>query len=73
MGANPAEVRSGPLKGLRALGREQDLGHALARGMDAAQRRRMIQLVEEYARNMRPEVADAELRRVREAHHTLTR
>ena len=105
-GANPAEVRSGALKGLRVLAREQDLGRALAQGMDAAQRRRMmigteslgdivwgpgrreslgvaagvpaadltaaqrdtlVQLVEEYARNMRPEVADAELRRVREA------
>ncbi len=41
-GANPAEVRSGPLKGLRTLAREQDLGRALAQGMDAAQRRRMI-------------------------------
>jgi hypothetical protein len=105
-GANPAEVRSGPLKGLRTLAREQDLGRALAQGMDAGQRRRMIiaaqslgdivsgpgreeslasqaglpavdlapaqrellmQLVEEYARNMRPEVADEHLRRIREA------
>src|SRR6185503_13930386 len=41
-GANPAEVRSGPLKGLRTLAREQDLGRSLAQGMDAAQRRRMI-------------------------------
>ena len=105
-GANPAEVRSGPLKGLRTLAREQDLGRALAQGMDAGQRRRMIiaaqslgdivcgpgreeslasqvglpaadlapaqrelllQLVEEYARNMRPEVAEEHLRRIREA------
>ena len=105
-GANPAEVRSGPLKGLRTLAREQDLGRALAQGMDAAQRRRMtisaqslgdivagpgraeslasqmglpaadlappqremlMQLVEEYARNMRPDVADEQLRRIREA------
>jgi hypothetical protein len=104
-GANPAEVRSGPLKGLRTLAREQDLGRALAQGMDASQRRRMIisaqslgdivsgpgreeslssqvglpasdllpaqrdllmQLVEEYVRNMRPEVADEHLRRIRE-------
>jgi len=41
-GANPAEVRSGPLKGLRTLGREQDLGRTLAQGVDTAQRRRMI-------------------------------
>ena len=31
----------GPHKGLRTLAREQDLGRALAQGMDAAQRRRM--------------------------------
>ena len=105
-GANPAEVRSGPLKGLRALGREQDLGRALAQSADEAQRRRMIisaqslgdivsgpgrgeglaapaglpaadlktaqrgmlvQLVEEYARNMRTEIAEASLSRIREA------
>jgi hypothetical protein len=105
-GANPAEVRSGPLKGLRALGREQDLGRALAQAMSEGQRRRMViagqslgdivsgpgrserlqspagvsgadlgapqreallRLVEEYARGMRTDVADEELRRVREA------
>jgi hypothetical protein len=98
-------VRSGALKGLRTLAREQDLGRALAQGMDASQRRRMIigaqslgdivsgpgreeslssqvglpasdlapaqrdllmQLIEEYVRNMRPEVADEHLRRIRE-------
>jgi hypothetical protein len=42
LGANPAEVRSGPLAGLRTLAREQDLGHALAQAMDAAQRKRMV-------------------------------
>jgi hypothetical protein len=42
LGANPAEVRSGALKGLRTLGREQDLGHALALGMSEAQRQKMI-------------------------------
>jgi hypothetical protein len=106
MGANPADVRSGPLKGLRTLGREQDLGRALAHSLDAGQQRRMligdrslgdivsgparregpgapvgvpladmrgeqralaIQLVEEYARNMRAEMAEEELRRLREA------
>ena len=104
-GANPAEVRSGPLKGLRTLAREQDLGRALAQGMNSSQRGRMMiaaqslgdivsgpgreesltsqvglpasdlapaqrdllmQLVEEYARNMRPDVADEHLRRIRE-------
>ena len=106
MGANPAHVRSGPLDGLRALGREQDFGRALALSLDAGQQRRMliadrslgdivsgparreglgapaglpladmtgdqralaIQLVEEYARTMRREVAEDELRRLREA------
>jgi len=104
-GANPAEVRSGPLKGLRTLAREQDLGRALAQGMNSSQRGRMMiaaqslgdivsgpgreesltsqvglpasdlapaqrdllmQLVEEYARNMRPDVANEHLRRIRE-------
>ena len=106
MGANPADVRSGTLKGLRALGREQDLGRALAVSLDVGQQRRMligerslgdivsgpgrtdslgspvglpladmtgdqwalsVRLVEEYARNMRSEMADEELRRLREA------
>jgi Protein of unknown function (DUF3500) len=106
LGANPAEVRSGALKGLRPLAREQDLGRALAQTMDEAQRRRMViaerslgdivsgpgrserltspagvsaadlgaaqreqlaRLVEEYARNVRADVAEEELRRVREA------
>ncbi|MET0850632.1 MAG: DUF3500 domain-containing protein [Candidatus Rokuibacteriota bacterium] len=105
-GANPADVRAGALKGLRALGREEDLGRALAQSMDATQRRRMLigdrslgdivsgpgrteslaapagvpaadlspaqrgelaRLVEEFARNMRAELADEELRRIREA------
>jgi Protein of unknown function (DUF3500) len=106
MGANPADVRAGSLKGLRTLGAEQDLGRALALSLDAGQQRRMLigdrspgdivsgpsrresfgapvglpladmtgdqralalRLVEEYARNMRSEMADEELRRLREA------
>jgi hypothetical protein len=105
-GANPAEVRAGPLKGLRTLSREQDLGRVLAHGMNEVERRRMmigaqsmgdivwgpgrreslgepagvpasdlaasqrellVQLVETYVKNMRPEVADEQMRRVREA------
>jgi hypothetical protein len=105
-GANPAEVRTGAARGLRALGREEDLGYELARGMDEGQRRRMVignqslgdivhgpgrseamgtpagipaadlgaaqrerltRLLEEYARNVHGEVAEAELRRIREA------
>jgi hypothetical protein len=106
LGANPAEVRSGPLAGLRTLAREADLARALAQGLDATQRKRLVigtqslgdivsgpgrrerlttpagiaaadltpaqreqlvRLVEEYARNMRADVADAELRRIGEA------
>ena len=39
-GANPAEVPSGPLEGLRVLQAEQDLGLALAGGLDPGQRAR---------------------------------
>ena len=106
MGANPAEVRSGPLQGLRTLAQEEDLAHGLAKTMDAGQRQRMligtsslgdivhgpgrgqtfeapagvaasalgvsqraqlVRLVEAYARNMRADVAETELRRIREA------
>jgi hypothetical protein len=105
-GANPAEVRSGPHSGLRALADEQDLGMTLARGLDAGLRTRFViaadspgdivagpgredslkapseialgevraesralaqRLIETYARNMRSEVAEAELRRMGEA------
>jgi Protein of unknown function (DUF3500) len=40
MGANPAEVRTGALKGLRVLGREQDVAFELLYSLDAAQRQR---------------------------------
>ncbi|HZN53158.1 MAG TPA: DUF3500 domain-containing protein [Methylomirabilota bacterium] len=105
-GANPAEVPSGPHRGLRALAEEQDLAFALARGVDASLRGRLViaaespgdivsgpgradslktpagvalgelgaepralalRLIETYARNMRSEIADEELRRMREA------
>ena len=39
MGTNPAEVRSGPRKGERVLGEEEDLGLALVNSLDAAQRK----------------------------------
>ena len=105
-GANPAEVRTGPNRGLRALAEEQDLGIALARGVDASLRSRLVigaeslgdivsgpgrgeglkapagvaladlgaesralalRLIEVYARNMRSDVAEEELRQMREA------
>jgi hypothetical protein len=37
-GANPAEVREGPRKGLRALAREEDLARAFVRSLDDKQR-----------------------------------
>jgi hypothetical protein len=107
MGANPATVRTGPRAGLRTLEHEQDLGLALARGVDPALRGRLVisatslgdvvsgpgrrdlfdkspagvalsvlsgdqralavRLVETYARDMRTEMADEELRRMRAA------
>jgi hypothetical protein len=105
LGANPARVPSGPLQGLRVLQAEQDLGLALARSLDPAQRTRAViaadslgdivsgpgrgdrlrapagvplgdlgsesralaeRLLETYARTMRADLADAELRKIRE-------
>jgi hypothetical protein len=37
LGANPAEVRDGPLKGTRALAAEEDLGRALVKSFNADQ------------------------------------
>lgn len=39
IGSNPAEIRSGPRKGERILGEEEDLGHALIQSLDAAQKK----------------------------------
>jgi len=105
-GANPAEVPSGPQRGLRTLADEQDLAFALARAVDPGMRARLViaaespgdivsgpgradslktpaglgfgelgaepralalRLIETYARNMRSDVADEELRRMRDA------
>lgn len=38
-GANPAQVRQGPRKGLRVLAREDDLGSELIRGLDESQQK----------------------------------
>ena len=38
LGANPAEVRQGPRKGLRALAKEEDLARELLQALDAQQR-----------------------------------
>jgi hypothetical protein len=42
LGAHPAEVRVGPLKGMRALAREQDLAFELMRRLDPNQRRKAL-------------------------------
>ena len=41
-GSNPAEVRSGPLTGFRALGVEEDLGRELVTSLNEAQRGRAV-------------------------------
>ena len=41
-GANPAEVREGPRKGLRVLGPEEDAARALLASLDASQREKAI-------------------------------
>src|SRR5262245_25517623 len=105
-GANPADVPSGPERGLRALAAEQDMARSLVQGLSEAQRARTViaaqslgdivsgpgradslgsptglaladmsgdqraqavRLVEEYAHNMRAELVEQELSRMREA------
>ena len=41
-GANPSEVREGPLKGLRPLAQEEDLARALVKALDPGQRGRAV-------------------------------
>jgi hypothetical protein len=47
-GANPAEVREGPRKGLRVLGREEDLGRAVITSLDPSQKKVAIVDKEAY-------------------------
>ena len=42
LGANPAEVKDGPLKGTRALAAEEDLGRAFVKALDAERRSRAV-------------------------------
>jgi hypothetical protein len=42
MGTNPAEVRQGPRKGLRALAEDEDLGRALVKSFNDEQRKTVI-------------------------------
>lgn len=41
-GSNPAEVRTGPKKGLRVLGSEEDAARSLLESLDSSQRQRAI-------------------------------
>lgn len=47
-GANPAEVRQGPRKGLRALAREEDLARDLLQALDAEQKKVAIVAAKAY-------------------------
>lgn len=42
MGANPGEIRDGALKGLRVLGKEEELGRELVKSLDEAQIKKAI-------------------------------
>ena len=42
LGSNPGEVRSGPEKGTRVLAAEEDLGRALVKSLDEAQRKEAV-------------------------------
>ncbi len=42
LGSNPGEVRTGPMKGTRVLAAEEDLGRALIKSLDEAQRKTAI-------------------------------
>jgi hypothetical protein len=42
LGANPAEIRSGPKKGLRVLAEEEEQGRSLARSLTEEQRREAV-------------------------------
>ena len=42
IGSNPAEVRNGPMKGLRVLGRQEDLGRELVNSFSEAQQEKAI-------------------------------
>jgi hypothetical protein len=106
-GANPAEVREGPRKGLRTLGAEEDLGRAVIQSLDPGQRKvaivdgqaykdiitfdsrqaalkgqpsgllasqmnakqfdLLLALVEEYARNMPDQIAEAREEQIKKA------
>jgi hypothetical protein len=77
MGTNPAEVREGAKKGLRVLGKEEDLGRELAKSLspegigygklNGAQQELLKSLVAEYANRVRPDVAKGDLDKIAKA------
>jgi hypothetical protein len=106
LGANPAQILSGPRKGLRVLGGEEDLGRQLVKSLDPAQlkqalvltntprdiitgadrkakvleplgiaaadltppqRELLLALLKEYVQRCRAELAEADLKEIREA------
>jgi len=48
LGSNPAEVRQGPRKGLRALAREEDLARTLLNALDDGQKKTAIVTADAY-------------------------
>jgi hypothetical protein len=42
LGSNPGEVKEGPMKGTRVLAAEEDLGRALVKSLDEAQRKEAV-------------------------------
>jgi hypothetical protein len=63
-GANPAEVREGPRKGLRALAAEEDLGRALLESLEDGQRKIAVVDAKAY-----PDILTAASRRAALAGH----
>ncbi|HEY1108031.1 MAG TPA: DUF3500 domain-containing protein [Opitutaceae bacterium] len=59
IGANPAEVRSGPRKGERVLGEEEDLGLAFINSLDASQQKTAI-----FAKDALKEIVTTNKKRV---------
>lgn len=106
LGANPAQVQTGPRKGLRVLAVEEDLARELVKGLDAEQRKTalvatdaprdiitgnarkansleplgiaaskltapqkelLMKLIEEYVFRYRSEIAESDLKKIRQA------
>jgi len=62
LGASPAKVPVGNLKGLRVLGQQEDLGRALVRNLSAEQKEVAV-----FVHQIRPELAAADLQEIEDA------